>query len=110
VDLDDAYVDNEFNNQNFMVNKDSTSVEEVVADGFDSDFENKFSDDVPPACTISSHFLHDNDDDQDDNDDDDDANLVHQMLYRTNQISTSNLLGCNKYYECYVYTSNPQSK
>jgi hypothetical protein len=88
--------------------KDSTSVEGVVADGFDSDFENKIPDGVPHASTIS-HLLHDNDNDQDDNDDDDDDNLVHQM-YRSNQISTSNQLGCNKYYKCYVCTSNPQSK
>jgi hypothetical protein len=72
VDLDDAYVDNEFDYQNFMANEYSTSVEKVAPDGFDSDFENKFPDGVPPACTISSHFLHDNDDDQDDDDDDND--------------------------------------
>jgi hypothetical protein len=106
-----------------MADKDSTSVEGAVADGFDSDFENKFPDGVPHASTIS-HFLHDNNNDQDDNDDDDDDddgnddddddddnadNLVCQM-YRSNQVSTSNLLGCNKYYKCNVYTSNPQSK
>jgi len=34
-----------------MVNEDSTSVEEVAANGFDSDFENRFPDGVPPACT-----------------------------------------------------------
>jgi hypothetical protein len=43
VDLDDDYMD-EFDNQNCMANEDSTSVEEAVADGFDSDFENKFPD------------------------------------------------------------------
>jgi hypothetical protein len=96
-----------------MADKDSTSVEGVVADGFESDFENKIPDGVPRASTIS-HLLHDNDNDQDDNDDDDDDddnddNLVHQM-YRSNQRSTSNLLGCNKCYKCNVYTINPQSK
>jgi hypothetical protein len=94
-----------------MADKDSTSLEGVVADGFDSDFENKIPDGGPRASSIS-HLLHDNNDDQDNNDDDDDDddnNLVRQM-YRSNQISISNLLGCNKYYKCYVYTSNPQSK
>jgi hypothetical protein len=112
VDLDDDYMD-KFDNHNCMANKDSTLVEGVVADGFDSDFENKIPDGVPCASTIS-HLLHDNNDDQDDNDDDDDDdddddNLVRQM-YRSNQLSTSNLLGYNKYYKCYAYTSNPQSK
>jgi hypothetical protein len=108
VDLDDDYMD-KFDNHNCIADKDSTSVEGVVADGFYSDFENKFPDGVPRACTIS-HFLYDNNNDQDDDDDNDkDDNLVGQM-YRSNQISTSNLLGCNKYYKCNVYTNNPQSK
>jgi hypothetical protein len=64
-----------FDNQNCMANKDSTSVEEVVANGFDSDFENQFPDGGPPACTISSHFLHDNDDHDQDDDNDDDDNI-----------------------------------
>jgi len=88
VDLDDDYADDEFDNQNCMVNEDSISVEEVAADGFDSDFQNKFPDGVP------FRHLHENDDDQDDDNDD---NLVCQMHSSSNQISTSNLLGCNKY-------------
>jgi hypothetical protein len=86
MDLDDDYMD-KFDNQNCTADKDSTSVEGVVADGFHSDLQHKFPDGVP-----FSH-LHENDDDQDDNDDN---NLVFQMQ-SSNQISTSNLLGCNKY-------------
>jgi hypothetical protein len=116
VDLDDDFMD-KFDNHYCMADEESTSVEGVVADGFDSDFKNKFPDGVPCACTIS-HFLHDNNNDQDgngdgndddDDDNDNDDNLVCQM-YRSNQVSTSNLLGCNKYYKCNVYTSNSQSK
>jgi hypothetical protein len=59
MDLDDDYADDEFDNQNCTADKDSTSVEGVLADGFDSDFQNKFPDGVP-----FSH-LHENDDDQD---------------------------------------------
>jgi hypothetical protein len=86
MDLDDDYMD-KFNNQNCMADKDLTSVVGLVADGFDSDFQNKFPDGVP-----FSH-LHEKDNGQDDNDDN---NLVCQM-HSSNQISTSNLLGCNKY-------------
>jgi hypothetical protein len=50
MDLDDDYMD-KFDNQNCMANKDSTLVDEVAADGFDSDFENKIPDGVPCACT-----------------------------------------------------------
>jgi hypothetical protein len=73
-----------------MANEDSTSVEEVVANVFDSDFENEFPDGVPRACTIS-HFLHDNDNDQDDDDDDDDHDdyddddVEEQLVVSTSQ-------------------------
>jgi hypothetical protein len=46
MDLDDNYMD-KIDNQNCMMDKDSTPVEGVVADGFDNDFENKFPDGVP---------------------------------------------------------------
>jgi hypothetical protein len=53
VDLDDDYVDDEFNDHN---------IEEVAADEFDSDFENEIPNGVPRASTIS-RLLHGNDDD-----------------------------------------------
>jgi hypothetical protein len=66
-----------------MSNNDSISVEEVSADGFDSDFENEYPDCVPRASTIINP-LHDNDDDLDDDDyddyDDDDGDDVDEEL------------------------------
>jgi hypothetical protein len=42
-----------------VFNADSILVEEVAADGFDSDFENEYPDGVPCASTIIN-LLHDN--------------------------------------------------
>jgi hypothetical protein len=100
IDLDYDYTD-KFNNQNCMADEDLTSIEGVVADGFDTSiFQNRF-----PDCVPFSHS-HENNNDQDNDDDD---NLVCQ-IHSSNQISTSNLLGCNKHYKYNGYTSNPQSK